>query len=114
MAVANSIMALETGVRQVQGTINGIGERCGNANLCSILPNLQLKMRQPVLGERMSRLREVSHFGLWVIQTFTRYSFVRDCPGRSLWLAAFDAQNGPLDHFARASRGRISLRGDDR
>lgn len=62
MAVANSIMALETGVRQVQGTINGIGERCGNANLCSILPNLQLKMRQPVLGERMSRLREVSHF----------------------------------------------------
>jgi 2-isopropylmalate synthase len=62
MAVANSIMALETGVRQVQGTINGIGERCGNANLCSILPNLQLKMRQPVLGERMTRLREVSHF----------------------------------------------------
>lgn len=62
MAVANSIMALETGVRQVQGTINGIGERCGNANLCSILPNLQLKMHQPVLGERMARLREVSHF----------------------------------------------------
>ena len=62
MAVANSVMALETGVRQVQGTINGIGERCGNANLCSILPNLQLKMGQPVLGERMSRLREVSHF----------------------------------------------------
>ena len=58
MAVANSVMALETGVRQVQGTINGIGERCGNANLCSILPNLQLKMGTPVLGERMSRLRE--------------------------------------------------------
>ncbi|GKS59947.1 citramalate synthase [Nitrospira sp.] len=62
MAVANSVMALETGVRQVQGTINGIGERCGNANLCSILPNLQLKMGRPVLGERMSRLRVVSHF----------------------------------------------------
>ncbi len=62
MAVANSVMALETGVRQVQGTINGIGERCGNANLCSILPNLQLKMGRTVLGDRLSRLREVSHF----------------------------------------------------
>ena len=39
------------GVRQVQGTINGIGERCGNANLCSIIPNLQLKMKRPALGE---------------------------------------------------------------
>ena len=40
MAVANSLVALESGVVQVQGTINGIGERCGNANLCSIIPNL--------------------------------------------------------------------------
>ncbi len=62
MAVANSVVALETGVRQVQGTINGIGERCGNANLCSILPNLQLKMGRPVLGPQLARLREVSHF----------------------------------------------------
>lgn len=62
MAVANSVVALEIGVRQVQGTINGIGERCGNANLCSILPNLQLKMGRSVLGERLARLREVSHF----------------------------------------------------
>lgn len=44
MAVANSIMAVRAGATQVQGTINGIGERCGNANLCSILPNLQLKL----------------------------------------------------------------------
>ncbi len=63
MAVANSLVAVETGVMQIQGTINGIGERCGNANLCSILPNLQLKMRRPVLGERpLARLREVSNF----------------------------------------------------
>ncbi|MGQ0810030.1 MAG: citramalate synthase [Nitrospiraceae bacterium] len=62
MAVANSLVAIETGIVQVQGTINGIGERCGNANLCSILPNLQLKMRQPVLGARLSRLKEVSGF----------------------------------------------------
>jgi 2-isopropylmalate synthase len=44
MAVANSIAAVQAGAVQVQGTINGIGERCGNANLCSIIPNLQLKL----------------------------------------------------------------------
>lgn len=44
MAVANSIVAVENGVVHVQGTINGYGERCGNANLCSIIPNLKLKL----------------------------------------------------------------------
>lgn len=44
MAVANSIVAVEAGATQVQGTINGFGERCGNANLCVIIPNLQLKL----------------------------------------------------------------------
>jgi 2-isopropylmalate synthase len=62
MAVANSLVAIEMGVVQVQGTINGIGERCGNANLCSIIPNLQLKMKRPALGERLSHLKEVSGF----------------------------------------------------
>jgi 2-isopropylmalate synthase len=63
MAVANSLMAIEQGVIQVQGTINGIGERCGNANLSSIIPNLNLKMRQDVVDpDRLRRLREVSHF----------------------------------------------------
>ncbi|MEW6543737.1 MAG: citramalate synthase [Nitrospirota bacterium] len=63
MAVANSLVAVETGVVQVQGTINGIGERCGNANLCSIVPNLELKMRRTILGDRrLAHLREVSHF----------------------------------------------------
>lgn len=62
MAVANSLVAIDTGIVQVQGTINGIGERCGNANLSSIIPNLQLKMRRPVLGERLNRLKEVSGF----------------------------------------------------
>ena len=42
-AVANSIIAVQSGCQLVQGTINGIGERCGNANLCSIIPSLQLK-----------------------------------------------------------------------
>lgn len=44
-AVANSLAAVEAGVRQIQGTLNGIGERCGNANLVSILPTLMLKPR---------------------------------------------------------------------
>lgn len=44
MAVAGSVAAVQAGATQVQGTINGLGERCGNANLCSIIPTLQLKM----------------------------------------------------------------------
>ncbi len=44
LAVANSLAAIEAGATHVQGTINGYGERCGNANLCSIIPDLQLKM----------------------------------------------------------------------
>lgn len=44
LAVANTLAAVSAGARHIQGTINGYGERCGNANLCSILPNLQLKM----------------------------------------------------------------------
>ncbi len=42
-AVANSLAAVRAGVRQIQGTLNGIGERCGNANLVSIIPTLKLK-----------------------------------------------------------------------
>ncbi len=48
-AVANSLAAIEAGVRQVQGTLNGIGERCGNANLVSIIPTLMLK---PAFADR--------------------------------------------------------------
>jgi 2-isopropylmalate synthase len=44
MAVANSVAAVQAGAEHVQGTINGYGERCGNANLCSLMPTLQLKM----------------------------------------------------------------------
>ncbi len=63
LAVANSIAAVEVGCGQVQGTINGVGERCGNANLCSIIPNLQVKMGLECLSsDRLSRLTEVSRF----------------------------------------------------
>jgi 2-isopropylmalate synthase len=51
LAVANSLSAVEAGVRQVQGTINGYGERCGNANLCSIIPDLELKMGYPCVPD---------------------------------------------------------------
>jgi 2-isopropylmalate synthase len=63
MAVANSLIAVEQGVIQVQGTINGIGERCGNASLSSIIPNLNLKMKhEAITPGRLRRLREVSHY----------------------------------------------------
>ncbi len=62
-AVANSIVALSEGVIQVQGTINGYGERCGNANLCAIIPNAELKMGLRCLPEgHLERLFEVAHF----------------------------------------------------
>jgi 2-isopropylmalate synthase len=54
MAVANSLAAVKAGVSHVQGTINGYGERCGNANLCSIIPDLILKMDVPCLPEEDS------------------------------------------------------------
>lgn len=63
LAVANSLAAVRHGATQVQGTINGIGERCGNANLISIAANLQLKMGMPVVSPtQLRRLRELSHF----------------------------------------------------
>lgn len=63
MAVANSMIAVELGATQVQGTINGFGERCGNANLCSVIPNLRLKMKVKCISDdRLKRLKEVSRF----------------------------------------------------
>jgi 2-isopropylmalate synthase len=63
LAVANTIVAVKEGVSQVQGTINGHGERCGNANLCSIIPNLQLKLGiQCLAADRLTKLKEVSRF----------------------------------------------------
>lgn len=51
-AVANAIAAVMSGATMVQGTINGYGERCGNANLCTLIPNLQLKLGYRCLGEQ--------------------------------------------------------------
>lgn len=63
LAVANAIAAVSSGAVQVQGTINGIGERCGNANLVSIIPNLKLKMgKECISDDQMANLKEVSAF----------------------------------------------------
>ena len=63
LAVANSLAAVEAGVIQVQGTINGYGERCGNANLCSIIPTLKLKTGiDCVTDKQLSKLSDVSRY----------------------------------------------------
>ena len=63
MAVANSIVAIKTGAVMVQGTINGYGERCGNADLTSIIPILSLKMNLPCISmENLEKVRKLSRF----------------------------------------------------
>lgn len=63
VAVANSIVAIDSGAVLIQGTINGLGERCGNANLCSIIPNLKLKLGiECISDQQLQHLRDVSHF----------------------------------------------------
>jgi len=63
LAVANSLAAVRAGATHVEGTINGYGERCGNANLCSIIPALKTKMGVDCISDlQMARLFDVSHF----------------------------------------------------
>jgi len=62
-AVANSIIAVRAGCKMVQGTINGMGERCGNANLCSIIPSLQLKGKYHCVPVRnLKKITELSRY----------------------------------------------------
>lgn len=84
LAVANTLAAIQAGATQVQGTINGVGERCGNANLCSIIPVLELKqgiscLPQDVNGK--SRIRQLASVSAYVsevanMQPFNRQPFV--------------------------------------
>ena len=63
VAVANTIAAVEQGVTHVQGCMNGYGERCGNANLCSIVANLELKLGHTTIGrDRLGNLSTVARF----------------------------------------------------
>lgn len=62
-AVVNSLIGVREGAIQVQGTINGVGERCGNVNLCTVIPDLELKMDINSLPEgNLARLYDLSHF----------------------------------------------------
>lgn len=79
LAVANSLAAVEAGVSQVQGTINGYGERCGNANLCSIIPTLKLKMGLDcITEEQLAKLSDVSRYvsELANMPHFSRFPYV--------------------------------------
>jgi 2-isopropylmalate synthase len=63
LAVANSLAAIQLGVNHVQGTINGYGERCGNANLCSLIPDLQIKMGVRCISKnQLAKLTEASRY----------------------------------------------------
>ena len=63
VGVANSLAAVEEGAHMVQGTINGYGERCGNANLCSIIPALELKLEKNTIGEEnLKGLTSLAYF----------------------------------------------------
>jgi 2-isopropylmalate synthase/homocitrate synthase family protein len=75
LAVANSLEAVRLGAVQVQGTMNGYGERCGNANLCSIIPTLELKLGVRTIGpENLKKLTGVS---LYVAETANQRPFPR-------------------------------------
>jgi len=63
LAVGNTIMAVRHGATHIQGTINGHGERCGNANLCSIIPILQLKLGHKVISDsKLAGITELSRY----------------------------------------------------
>ncbi|MCX6149871.1 MAG: citramalate synthase [Ignavibacteriales bacterium] len=79
LAVANSLAAIEAGAVHVQGTINGVGERCGNANLSSIIPNIILKLiKQTNVNENLDHLASLSNyvFELMNLVPNTRAAFV--------------------------------------
>lgn len=81
LGVANSLEAVRAGAVHVQGTINGFGERCGNANLCSIIPNLVLKMGCACLKDGgLNQLRDVAMFvhELSNVRPFPKAPFVGD------------------------------------
>jgi len=81
LAVANTLAAVNSGATHVQGTINGYGERCGNVNLCSVIPNLELKMGLASIGrEKLLRLRETARFvsELANLAHDTRAAFIGD------------------------------------
>ncbi|MEX2657123.1 MAG: citramalate synthase [Balneolales bacterium] len=79
LAVANTLTAVEHGCRHVQGTVNGYGERCGNVNFCSVIPNLQLKMNYDcITSSQMETLTALGHYVSEVanVTPFSHQAFV--------------------------------------
>lgn len=79
LAVANSLAALEAGATHVQGTMNGVGERCGNANLCSIIPIIEVKLGKKCLpGDMLNQITATSAYVYEVMnmKPFARQAFV--------------------------------------
>jgi len=71
LAVANTITAVHSGVSHVQGTINGFGERCGNADLCQVIPTLKFKMGLSILGSdeiSLSRIKDITNVSRYVYE----------------------------------------------
>lgn len=80
-AVANSLIAVQAGATQVQGTINGLGERCGNANLISVIPNLKLKLNKNcITAPKLKKLKDLSRFVSEIanLRPFKRQPYVGD------------------------------------
>lgn len=113
LAVANSLVAVEHGCVQVQGTMNGFGERCGNANLCSVIPALQLKQgRRVVTDAQLRRLADVSRvvYELANLEPNKRQAFV----GQSafahkggLHVAAVQKNRATYEHIDPAVVGNV-------
>lgn len=100
-AVANAIAAVMVGARMVQGTMNGYGERCGNANLCSLIPNLQLKLGYACISdEQLAKLTETSR---WISEVV---NLAPDDHAPFVGLSAF-AHKGGL-HVSAVSRNPIT------
>ncbi len=75
LAVANSLAALQAGAIHVQGTMNGVGERCGNANLCSIIPIIETKLGKKCLPENM--LNQLTATSAYVYEVMNMKPFAR-------------------------------------
>jgi 2-isopropylmalate synthase len=110
-AVANSLVGVQAGAVQVQGTMNGYGERCGNANLTSVIPALMLKLGLPVISDaQLERLSEVAHFvaettntALWSRQPYVGKTAFAHKGG--LHVAAVEAAPQTFEHIDPALVG---------
>jgi len=101
LAVANSLAAVQAGATQVQGTMNGFGERCGNANLCTVLPNLQLK-----LGYKCVSARQLKKLGETSRHLYELANMVPDKQAAYVGLSAFTHKGGL--HVSAIKRNRSS------